>query len=57
MNKITSKEYKLALARVEELLPLVDDNTQVNDKNAVELIKMSEIIIAHEKEYFPLSGK
>ena len=32
MNKVTKEQYEFALARVEELLPLVDDNTPANDK-------------------------
>lgn len=32
MNKITNKEYEFALARVEELLPLVDDNTPLTTR-------------------------
>lgn len=39
---------------VEELLPLVDDNTPSNDKNAVELTVMSDIVIAYEKEHYPI---
>ncbi len=54
MNKITKEQYEFALARVEELLPLVDDNTPTNDKNAVELTVMSDIVIAYEKEHFPI---
>lgn len=42
------------LARVEMLLPLVDDNTPANDKNAVELTVMSDIVIAYEKEHCPI---
>lgn len=42
------------LARVEVLLPLVDDNTPANDKNAVELTVMSDIVIAYEKEHYPI---
>ena len=45
MNKVTKEQYEFALARVEELLPLVDDNTPSNDKNAVELTVMSDIVI------------
>lgn len=37
MNKVSKEQYEFALARVEELLSLVDDNTPANDKNAVEL--------------------
>ena len=54
MNKITKEQYEFALARVEELLPLVDDNTPANDKNAVELTMMSDVIIAYEKEHYPI---
>ena len=42
------------MARVKELLPLVDDNIPANDKNAVELSVMSDIVIAYEKEYYPI---
>ena len=49
-----TKGYEFALARVEELLPLVDDNTPANDKNAVELTLMSDIVIAYKKEHYPI---
>ena len=45
MNKVTKEQYEFALARVEELLPLVDDN---------ELPVMSDIVIAYEKEHYPI---
>lgn len=54
MSKITKEQYEFALERVEELLPLVDDNTPVNDKKAVELTMMSDIVIAYEKEHYPI---
>ena len=54
MNNITKEQYEFALVRVEELLPMVDDNTPTNDKNAMELSLMSEIVIAYEKEYYPI---
>ena len=54
MSKITKEQYEFALARVEELLPLVDDNTPANDRNAVELTIMSDIIIDYEKEHYPI---
>jgi HTH-type transcriptional regulator/antitoxin HigA len=54
MNKITKNQYEFALSRVEELLPLVDDNTPANDKNSVELSVMSDIVIAYEKEHYPI---
>ena len=36
MTKITKEQYEFALARVEELLPLVDDSTPANDKSIEE---------------------
>ena len=40
MSRITKEQYEFALARIEELLPLVDDNTPSNDRNAVDLTMM-----------------
>ena len=55
MAKITKEQYEFALARIEELLPLVDDNTPANDRNAIELTMMSNIVIEYEKEHYPIS--
>lgn len=54
MSKITKEQYDFAMERVEELLPLVDDNTPANDKKSVELSMMSDIVIAYEKEHYPI---
>lgn len=54
MSKITTEQYEFAQARIEELLPLVDDSTPANNKTAVELTMMSDIVIAYEKEHFPI---
>jgi len=53
MDKYTKYQYEFALARIEELLPTVNDNTPANDKQAIELSIMSDIVIAYEKEYYP----
>jgi HTH-type transcriptional regulator/antitoxin HigA len=55
MNKITKEQYEFAQERVEQLLPIVDDNMPANDKNAVELSVMSDIVIAYEKEHYPVA--
>ena len=52
MSKITKEQYEFALQRIEELLPLVDDNTPTNDRYSIELILMSDTVIEYEKEYF-----
>lgn len=44
--------YEYALARVEELLPLVGEETPANDPRAIELAIMSDCVIAYEKEHF-----
>ena len=54
MTKITKEQYELALDRIEELLPLVGDDTHANDRNAVELSLMSDIVIEYEKVHFPI---
>lgn len=54
MSNITKAQYELALSRIEELLPLVDDNTPANDKHVVELTMMSDIVIEYEKEHYPI---
>lgn len=55
MSKFNKEQYEFALARIEELLPIVDDSTPANDKNVVELTVMSDIVITYEKEHFPIS--
>ena len=54
MSKITKEQYQFALKRIEELLPLVDDNTPANDRHAVELTMMSDVVIEYEKEHYPI---
>ena len=54
MSKITKDKYEFALARIEELLPMVDDNTPANNRNALELTMMSNIVIDYEKEHYPI---
>lgn len=55
MSKITKEQYEFALEKIEELLPIVDDNTPANDRNAIELTMMSNVVIDYEKEHFPIS--
>jgi HTH-type transcriptional regulator/antitoxin HigA len=53
-NKITKKQYEFALARMEELLPLIGENTPANDKNAIELDLISDIVWEYEEEHYPI---
>ena len=47
--EITKQQYEYALNRIEELLPLVTDETPASDKNAVELTIVSDVVEAYEK--------
>lgn len=53
--EITEQLYLAALARIEELLPLVNDETPQNDRSVVELTLMSDIIIEFESTNFPIA--
>lgn len=55
MAKITKEQYEFALARIEELLPMVNDSTPANDRNAVELTMMSDVVIDYEREHYPIA--
>ena len=56
MNKINKEQYENALARVEELLPLVGEDMSANHPLAVELALVSEMIIAYEKMNHPMKA-
>lgn len=51
---VTKNQYEFALERIEQLLPLVDDNMSANDVNAIELSVLSDLVIAYEKEHYPI---
>ena len=53
--EIKRQQYEYALERIEELLPTVDDQTPVNDRNAVELALLSEVVIEYESLHFPIA--
>ncbi len=52
--EITKQQYEYALNRVEELLPLVTDETPATDKDAVELTIVSDVVEAYEKKHYPI---
>ena len=55
MTKIENKtQYDWAVNRVEELLPLVDDNTPKNDKNLIELELLSNLVADYSEEHFAI---
>ena len=57
MTKIENKaQYEWAVKRVEELLPLVDDNTPLNDPNSIELELLSNLVADYSEEHYALGA-
>ena len=55
MTRITNKEqYDWAVARVEELLPLADDNTPRTDPNSIELELLSNLVADYSENNFSI---
>lgn len=55
MTKIENEaQYEWAVQRVEELLPLVDDNTPENDKNYIELVLLSNLVADYSDEHYAI---
>ena len=47
--------YRVALQRIDELLPLVNDSTPMDDKNYIELDMISDLVEEYEAEHYPLA--
>ncbi|MDL2221903.1 XRE family transcriptional regulator [Parabacteroides sp. OttesenSCG-928-N08] len=55
MSKIQNEIiYRATMARIEELLPLVDDHTPIDDRNLIELDLLSGLVEEYEEEYYPI---
>lgn len=55
MKAITNKaEYEAIMERIDELVEIVDDNTPQTDKNYIELDFLSDLVVAYEKEHYPI---
>lgn len=52
---ISKQQYEYALNRIEELLPLVTDETPASDTNAIELTIVSDMVEAYEKIHYPIA--
>ena len=53
--EISKQQYEYALDRIEELLPLVTDETSADDKNSIELTIVSDIVETYEKVPYPIA--
>ena len=55
MAKIENQtQYNWAVNRVEELLPLVDENTPLTDPNSIELELLSNMVADYSEKHFSL---
>lgn len=49
-----NNQYEKALERIEELLPIVDNDTSEYDKNFVELDLLSDLVVEYETAHYPI---
>lgn len=45
-------QYNAAMERIEELLPLVTEETPLSDKNSVELVLLSNLVADYDEEHY-----
>ena len=58
LKKINNREeYDWAVQRVEELLPLVDDDTPISDKNSLELERLSNMVADYSDLHLSIVSK
>ena len=57
MKRIESEcKYNEVMARIEELLPLITEDTSEDDANSIELVRLSILVEDYEKEFYPIEG-
>ena len=55
MTKIENEiQYKASMERIEELLPLVTDETPLTDKNLVELELLSNLVADYDEAHYAI---
>lgn len=57
MTKIENeKQYQAMMMRIEELLPLVDETTPLDDNKSIELVMLSNLVADYDEEHFPMNS-
>ncbi|MDR0865730.1 MAG: helix-turn-helix domain-containing protein [Candidatus Symbiothrix sp.] len=51
---VNELEYEAIIQRIDELVEIVDDNTPKTDKNFIELDFLTDLVVAYEKEHYPV---
>ena len=54
---VTKEQYEAIMARVDQLVEMVDDNTPKTDKHYVELDFLADLIVEYEKQNFDIGKK
>ena len=55
MTRIENEmQYNSAMARIDELLKVVNDDTPENDIRSVELVLLSNLVADYEDEHYPI---
>ena len=49
--------YRVAMQRIDELLPLVNDETPTSDKNYIELDILSDMVEEYEEKHHPIQAQ
>ena len=52
----TEKQYEVAMARIEELLPLVTEDTPEDDMNSVELVLLSNLVADYDDSHYAVEA-
>ncbi|HPR31200.1 MAG TPA: helix-turn-helix domain-containing protein [Prolixibacteraceae bacterium] len=52
----TEYQYKATMERIEELLPLVKEDTPRTDKNVVELEILSNLVADYDEKHYPIQA-
>lgn len=50
------KQYRAALARIDELLKVCHNDTPATDKNMLELDLISDLVADYEEEHYPITA-
>lgn len=57
MTRIENEaQYEWAVAKVEQLLPLVGEDTPLDDPNSIELTLLSNLVADYSDEYFSIGS-
>ena len=52
----TEKQYQAAMARIEELLPLITEDTPEDDIHSVELVLLSNLVADYDDAHYPVEA-